>query len=34
MVPLTVQRFVENAWHDNADAITLDLEDGVPPRKK
>jgi citrate lyase subunit beta/citryl-CoA lyase len=34
MVPMTVQRFVENAWHDNADAITLDLEDGVPPSQK
>jgi citrate lyase subunit beta/citryl-CoA lyase len=30
MVPMTVQRFVEKAWRHNADAITLDLEDGVP----
>lgn len=30
MVPISVQRFVEKAWHHNADAITLDLEDGVP----
>lgn len=29
MVPITVQRFVESAWQHNADAITLDLEDGV-----
>jgi citrate lyase subunit beta / citryl-CoA lyase len=34
MVPMTAQRFVENAWHHNADAITLDLEDGVPPAHK
>jgi citrate lyase subunit beta / citryl-CoA lyase len=30
MVPMTVQPFVEKAWRYNADAITLDLEDGVP----
>jgi citrate lyase subunit beta / citryl-CoA lyase len=30
MVPITVQRFVENTWRYNADAVTLDLEDGVP----
>jgi citrate lyase subunit beta/citryl-CoA lyase len=29
-----VQPFVENAWRYNADAITLDLEDGVPPMHK
>jgi citrate lyase subunit beta / citryl-CoA lyase len=34
MVPITVQRFVEKAWHCNADAITLDLEDGVPRSQK
>ena len=34
MVPMTVQRFVEKAWRHNADAITLDLEDGVPPAHK
>jgi citrate lyase subunit beta/citryl-CoA lyase len=31
---MTVQRFVEKAWRCNADAITLDLEDGVPPAHK
>jgi citrate lyase subunit beta/citryl-CoA lyase len=30
MVPMNVQRFVEQAWQHNADAVTLDLEDGVP----
>src|SRR3712207_2804029 len=34
MVPLAVQRFVEEAWRHNADAITLDLEDGVPRARK
>jgi citrate lyase subunit beta / citryl-CoA lyase len=34
MVPMTVQRFVENAWGYNADAVTLDLEDGVPHPQK
>jgi citrate lyase subunit beta/citryl-CoA lyase len=34
MVPISVQRFVENAWRHNADAITLDLEDGVPRPQK
>jgi citrate lyase subunit beta / citryl-CoA lyase len=34
MVPMTVQRFVEKAWRYNADAITLDLEDGVPQPHK
>jgi citrate lyase subunit beta/citryl-CoA lyase len=34
MVPVTVQRFVEKAWRYNADAITLDLEDGVPQPHK
>jgi citrate lyase subunit beta / citryl-CoA lyase len=34
MVPMTVQRFVANAWRHNADAITLDLEDGVPQAHK
>jgi citrate lyase subunit beta / citryl-CoA lyase len=34
MVPVTVQRFVANAWRHNADAITLDLEDGVPQAHK
>ncbi len=29
MVPITVRRFIENAWRHNADAVTLDLEDGV-----
>jgi citrate lyase subunit beta / citryl-CoA lyase len=31
---MTVQRFVANAWRHNADAITLDLEDGVPQAHK
>jgi citrate lyase subunit beta/citryl-CoA lyase len=34
MVPTTVQRFVENAWGYNADAVTLDLEGGVPRPQK
>ena len=34
MVPMTVQRFVSNAWRHRADAITLDLEDGVPRTQK
>ena len=34
MLPITVQRFVEKAWRYHADAITLDLEDGVPPAHK
>jgi citrate lyase subunit beta / citryl-CoA lyase len=34
MVPVTVQRFVEKAWRYNADAITVDLEDGVPQPHK
>lgn len=34
MVPIAVQRFVENAWRSDADAITLDLEDGVPGGRK
>ena len=35
MVPITVSRFVEHAWRYNADAITLDLEDGVlAPQKR
>jgi citrate lyase subunit beta / citryl-CoA lyase len=34
MVPISVRRFVEKAWQHNADAITLDLEDGVPPAQK
>jgi len=34
MVPTTVQRFVESAWRHHADAITLDIEDGVPPARK
>lgn len=34
MVPMAVPRYVENAWHSDADAITLDLEDGVPRGQK
>jgi citrate lyase subunit beta / citryl-CoA lyase len=34
MVPVTVQQFVEKAWRYNADAITVDLEDGVPQPHK
>jgi citrate lyase subunit beta / citryl-CoA lyase len=34
MVPMTAPQFVEKAWHYNADAITLDLEDGVPQADK
>ena len=30
VVPITNPRFVEGAWRHNADAVTLDLEDGVP----
>ena len=29
MVPVTNPRFIEGAWSHNADAVTLDLEDGV-----
>ena len=34
MVPLTNPQFVQEAWRHGADAITLDLEDGVPPALK
>jgi len=34
MVPMTVPRFVKNAWRHGADAITLDLEDGLPRTQK
>lgn len=34
MVPMAVPRYVENAWRSDADAITLDLEDGVPRGQK
>ena len=34
MVPITNARFVEGAWRSNADAVTLDLEDGVPAARK
>jgi citrate lyase subunit beta / citryl-CoA lyase len=34
MVPMTVQRFVNEAWRHGADAITLELEDGVPRSQK
>jgi len=34
MVPITVQRFVNDAWGHSADAITLDLEDGVQRTQK
>jgi citrate lyase subunit beta / citryl-CoA lyase len=34
MVPIMVQRFVDNVWRHNADAVTLDLEDGVPDSQK
>jgi citrate lyase subunit beta / citryl-CoA lyase len=34
MVPMTVRRFVNEAWRHGADAITLDLEDGVPRSQK
>ena len=34
MLPITVRRFVESAWRHNADAVTLDLEDGVPRSQK
>jgi citrate lyase subunit beta / citryl-CoA lyase len=34
MVPMTVQHFVNEAWRHGADAITLDLEDGVPQAQK
>jgi citrate lyase subunit beta/citryl-CoA lyase len=34
MVPMTEPRFVNEAWRHGADAITLDLEDGVPHLQK
>jgi citrate lyase subunit beta/citryl-CoA lyase len=34
MVPMTVPQFIDKAWRQNADAITLDLEDGVPQTQK
>ena len=34
MVPITNARFVQEAWRHGSDAITLDLEDGVPPAFK
>ena len=34
MVPVTNARFVKGAWRHGADAITLDLEDGVVPSVK
>ena len=34
MVPVTVDRYVQGAWRYDADAVTLDLEDGVPGLKK
>jgi citrate lyase subunit beta/citryl-CoA lyase len=34
MMPIMVQRFVDGGWRHNADAVTLDLEDGVPDAQK
>lgn len=34
MVPVTNDRFAQGAWRHGADAITLDLEDGVTPALK
>ena len=34
MVPVTNAKFVKEAWRHGADAITLDLEDGVVPALK
>lgn len=34
IVPITNHRFVSRAWRHNADAITLDLEDGVVDARK
>ena len=34
MAPMTAQHFVNEAWRHGADAITLDLEDGVPRTQK
>ena len=34
MVPVTNAKFVTGAWRHGADAITLDLEDGVVPALK
>ena len=34
MVPMTNDRFVQGAWQHGADAITLDLQDGVIPALK
>jgi len=34
MVPITNSSFVSNAWRRNADAVTLDLEDGVVDTRK
>lgn len=34
IMPVHVERFVEMAWTRDADQITLDLEDSVPPERK
>ena len=34
IVPLTVERYVKNAWTYNPDAVILDLGDGVPTSQK
>jgi citrate lyase subunit beta/citryl-CoA lyase len=34
LLPVTVRRYVEHAWRCQADAVTLDLEDGVPAAHK
>ena len=34
IVPITNLRFVQGAWQHNADAVTLDLEDGVSDTRK
>ena len=34
MVPITHPPFVSHAWRHDADAITLDLEDGVVDGRK
>lgn len=34
IVPVVKEKFVEKSWQRNADAITLDMEDGVAPDMK
>jgi citrate lyase subunit beta/citryl-CoA lyase len=34
LVPITNPSFVERAWLRRADAVTLDLEEAIPPERK